>query len=166
MNRTFYERPKIAIRETGSRITATLDKENRYFLSSLYSIYWRDELDPRDLNYLLGLLNSSVATFILHAIVLGLTEGAFTKARTNQLGRLPIKRINFSDSAEKALHDRMVELVEKMLALTPKLRVAKSESEKAALQNAVTTTDAEIDRLVYDLYGLTEEEIKIVEGKC
>jgi hypothetical protein len=57
-----------------------------------------------------------------------------------------------------------VELVEKMLALTPKLRVATSESEKAALQNAITTTDAEIDRLVYKLYGLTEEEIKIVEG--
>ncbi len=53
-----------------------------------------------------------------------------------------------------------------MLALTPKLRGATSESEKAALQNAVTTTDAEIDRLVYDLYGLTEEEIKIVEGEC
>jgi hypothetical protein len=31
------------------------------------------------------------------------------------------------------------------------------------LQNAVTTTEAEIDRLVYELYGLTEEEIKIVE---
>jgi len=45
------------------------------------------------------------------------------------------------------------------------LRGAKSESEKAALQNAVTTTDAEIDRLVYKLCGLTEEEIKIVEGE-
>jgi hypothetical protein len=44
-------------------------------------------------------------------------------------------------------------------------REAASESEKAALQNAVTTTDAEIDHLVYELYGLTEEEIKIVEGE-
>jgi len=49
--------------------------------------------------------------------------------------------------------------------MAPKLRVATSESEKAALQNAVTTTDAEIDCLVYELYGLTEEEIKIVEGE-
>jgi len=31
-------------------------------------------------------------------------------------------------------------------------------------QSAVKTTDAEIDRLVYDLYGLTPEEIAIVEG--
>jgi len=54
--------------------------------------------------------------------------------------------------------------VEKMLTLTPKLRDAKSEAESAALQNAIATTDAQIDRLVYELYGLTEEEIKIVEG--
>jgi hypothetical protein len=33
------------------------------------------------------------------------------------------------------------------------------------LQNTITATDAEIDRLVYELYGLTEEEIKIVEGE-
>jgi hypothetical protein len=62
-------------------------------------------------------------------------------------------------------HDRMVALLDKMLVLTPKLRGATSESEKAALQNAVTTTDTEIDRLVYELYGLTQEEIKIVEGE-
>jgi len=46
------------------------------------------------------------------------------------------------------------------------LRAATSGFEKAALQNAVTTTDAQIDRLVYGLYGLTEDEIKIVEGEC
>ena len=51
-----------------------------------------------------------------------------------------------------------------MLVLIPKLRSAASEAEKAVLQSAVKTTDAEINRLVYDLYGLTPEEIAIVEG--
>ena len=37
-------------------------------------------------------------------------------------------------------------------------------AEKATLQNAVTATDQQIDALVYDLYGLTEEEIKLVAG--
>jgi hypothetical protein len=37
-------------------------------------------------------------------------------------------------------------------------------SEKATLQNAVTATDHQIDALVYDLYGLTPEEIALVEG--
>ena len=39
-----------------------------------------------------------------------------------------------------------------------------SDSEKATLQNAVTATDHQIDALVYDLYGLTSEEIALVEG--
>jgi hypothetical protein len=58
----------------------------------------------------------------------------------------------------------MVGLVDKMLALTPKLRAAVSDSEKATLQNAVSATDRQIDALVYELYGLTPEEIELVEG--
>jgi hypothetical protein len=41
-----------------------------------------------------------------------------------------------------------------------------SKSGKTALERQIATTDAQIDRLVYDLYGLTEEEIKIVEGNA
>jgi type II restriction/modification system DNA methylase subunit YeeA len=33
-----------------------------------------------------------------------------------------------------------------------------------AMQNAVTATDQQIDALVYELYGLTDDEIKLVEG--
>jgi hypothetical protein len=33
-----------------------------------------------------------------------------------------------------------------------------------SIQRQIAATDAEIDRLVYELYGLTEEEIRIVEG--
>ena len=57
-------------------------------------------------------------------------------------------------------------LVDKMLGLMPKLRSAVSDREKAALQNAVTATDQQIDQLVYELYGLTEDEIKLVEGNA
>jgi Xaa-Pro aminopeptidase len=50
-----------------------------------------------------------------------------------------------------------------LLALVPKLRAAKSEQERQTLQNAVTATDRQIDELVYELYGLTPEEIALVE---
>jgi len=92
-------------------------------------------------------------------------RGGWITCTKQYFGELPIVRLNFLNPAEKALHDRLVGLVEKMLALTLKLHGATSESEKATLQNAITTTDTEIDRLVYELYGLTEEEIKIVEGE-
>ena len=41
---------------------------------------------------------------------------------------------------------------------------AKSDTERAALQNAIRKTDRDIDKLVYELYGLKPEEIALVEG--
>ncbi len=69
----------------------------------------------------------------------------------------------------RARCDRLVGLVDKLLALTPKLRAGPSgrpptDAERHALPNAVTATDQQIDALVYDLYGLTPDEIKLVEG--
>ncbi len=118
------------------------------------------------IKYLMGVLNSRLISFwFIHSFG-KLQRRVFPQFKVKELRTFPIRAIDFTNAADKALHDRLVGLVEKMLALTPKLRGATSESEKAALQNAVTTTDAEIDRLVYELYELTEEEIKIVEGEC
>ena len=67
-------------------------------------------------------------------------------------------------SADKGRHDKLVNLVEKLSGLMPGLRQARSERERQTLQNAVTATDQQIDTLVYELYGLTEEEIQLVES--
>jgi len=56
--------------------------------------------------------------------------------------------------------------LDKMLPLTPKLRAATTDAERQTLQNAVTATDQQFDALVYELYGLTEQEIKLVEGNA
>jgi hypothetical protein len=71
---------------------------------------------------------------------------------------------SFLVRADKARHDKLVVLVDKLLGLMPKLRAATADSEKAVLQNAVTATDQQIDALVYELYNLTPEEIQLVEG--
>ena len=49
--------------------------------------------------------------------------------------------------------------------LNKKLQDARVDHEKTLLQRQIEATDAAIDKLVYELYGLTEEEIAIVEGK-
>ncbi|MCX7347320.1 MAG: hypothetical protein NTU78_16585 [Alphaproteobacteria bacterium] len=58
----------------------------------------------------------------------------------------------------------MVSLVDSMLALHKQLASVKSEAQRGAIQRQIEATDAEIDRLVYSLYGLTKDEIAIVEG--
>lgn len=145
-NTTFYERSKIAIREAGNRITACLDSENRYFLSSIFAIYPKEEYTENTLKYLLGVLNSRFATYYIRKIAFELTAGAFTKMRCNQLARLPIPM------GDMLILQPVITLVDRILS-TKELN---PQADTSALE-------AEIDHLVYDLYGLTEDEIKIIE---
>lgn len=80
------------------------------------------------------------------------------------LGRWSISAMLCSNPFDKQNHDHMVSLVERMLSLHRQLAVARTPGESAMLQRQVEATDRQIDRLVYELYGLSEEEIKIVEG--
>jgi hypothetical protein len=76
--------------------------------------------------------------------------------------QLPIKRID-SSPADKAVHDKIVTLVNIMLDLNKKFHSANTPSEKTMLQRQIDATDQQIDKLVYELYGLTDKEIRIVE---
>jgi hypothetical protein len=58
-----------------------------------------------------------------------------------------------------------VQLVEQILDLHKQLPEARTSHDQTHLQRQIDTTDRQIDRLVYELYGLTEEEIAVVEGK-
>jgi len=83
----------------------------------------------------------------------------------NYLGKIPIRTIDQVDPVDVARHDRMVSLVDQMLSLHKQLQEARTPYEQTALQRQIEATDEQIDTLVYELYGLNEEEIKIVEGK-
>jgi hypothetical protein len=58
----------------------------------------------------------------------------------------------------------MVELVELMLKLHKDMSEAKTPHEREAIERHIAATDRQIDALVYELYGLAEEEIQVVEG--
>jgi hypothetical protein len=58
----------------------------------------------------------------------------------------------------------MLALVDHMLALGSQLDAAKAERQRVATQRPARAVTAEIDCLVYDLYGLTRKEIALVEG--
>jgi hypothetical protein len=114
-------------------------------------------------NYVLGLLNSRLLFWRLRSIS-NIFRGGWITCTRQYVETLPIRAIDFSRKIEKAAHDRVVILVDSMLGLYEQLAAAKSEAQKAILQRQIDATDAEIDRLVYDLYGLTAEEIAVVEG--
>lgn len=117
-----------------------------------------------DLFYLLGVLNSRLLTFRFRTIG-KLKSGGIYEYFWNSVSKLPIRRVDFSKPADKTAHDRMVKLVDSMLGLHKQLTTAKSAAQKAVIQRQIDATDAEIDRLVYDLYDLTGGEIAIVESE-
>ncbi len=118
---------------------------------------------PENIFYILAVLNSSLISFYAtsHSPVF---SGAYYKFSAPYLKKLPIRRINFSDPADTASHDQMVKLVESMLALHKHKAVARTQAEQEQIQRQIDVTDRQIDSLVYELYGLTPEEIAIVEG--
>jgi hypothetical protein len=79
--------------------------------------------------------------------------------------KLPFPDINLSQKSDKDKHDRLVALVDSMLALKIRERGETLPQTKIMLGRQIAAVDAQIDALVYALYGLTEEEIGVVEGK-
>ena len=77
---------------------------------------------------------------------------------SNQLAQIPIPVAN------KARQDKMVQLVESMLALHKHKAAAKTQADQELYQRQIEATDRKIDSLVYELYGLTPEEIATVEA--
>ena len=115
-----------------------------------------------DSKYLLGLLNSKLMNFY-YKNIFAVYRGEFLRFFGQYLERIPVYIPDFSDPADTARHDRMVALVTQMLDLHRKLQESTLEHEKNVIQRQIEATDREIDDLVYELYGLTEEERRIVE---
>jgi hypothetical protein len=116
--------------------------------------------------YVLGLLNSKTLFWYLKQIS-NVFRGGWITCTKQYVGQLPIRRIDFANPAEKSAHDEIVRLVEQMLALQKERQSVRPEDDldhARHLDRQIAEVDAEIDQRVYKLYGLTEGEIKVVEG--
>jgi hypothetical protein len=108
------------------------------------------------LNYLLAILCSKLYLFLMKKEC-PIKKGGFFKISSAYLNELPIKKI--SPEQQKPF----IKLANRMLDLNKQLQQEKSDSKRERLQQQIKDTDYEIDQRVYKLYGLTKEEIKIVE---
>jgi hypothetical protein len=158
--RIFSEPEMIVVRQTGDSIIATLVEHGFYARDNLHIILPRNK--EYDLRFILGILNSRLCYFAYSYINPERGE-ALAQVKKKHVEQLPIRTIDFSDPTDKTRYDRMVELVETMLKLHKNLQAAKTNHEKSLIQRQIDATDKQIDQLVYELYDLTEEEIRIVE---
>jgi hypothetical protein len=120
------------------------------------------------LKYLLSLINSRLLSFWFEKTFDKLQRKIFPQFKVKELKLFPIRPIDFAKKEDVQMHDQMVGLVETMLELNQRLHApgaALDPDQRRRLEQDIAHTDRQIDRLVYQLYRLTDEEIKIVEGE-
>jgi hypothetical protein len=114
-NIDLMKQSKILIPDIADRAQFAFDENGEYAFTSGYGITLKSDSEL-SLKYVLGLLNSKLLEFYLKRVSTPMQNGFF-RFFTQFMEKLPIRPINFSDPADKARHDKMVSLVERMLAL-------------------------------------------------
>ena len=145
----FFESAKIVIPSMFKQATATFISESAYFGLSTNLIITRDL--NYDLKYLLAIINSNFALYWFYKY--GKQRGVGVDIGVDKLRSFPIR--NATGDEQKPL----VEMVDKVLILTG----SKNYCSEISKQRKVEEFEGQINQMVYKLYGLTDNAIKIVE---
>lgn len=157
-----YSIKKIVIVKTGSTCVASYDPG---FLVTLQSVYnYCPSTNNLDLRYILGCINCQLSKWWLFKTFTAYKK-LFPQLNQSTIDSIPIVPIDFDDPSDAAQHDKMVSLVERMLELHKRRAEEMNPETLRHLETEITTTDRRIDRLVYELYELTEDEISLVEER-
>ena len=150
-----FEKPKLLWPEIAGSARFTYDDSGFYANNKVFIV-------PDGPKYLLGLLNSSLLRFFIHNICTDLQGNSFNFSGIF-VGKAPIRVIDFKNSSEKATHDKIVSLVDRMLDLHKKKAALPPSAEREKLEREIAVTDEKIDEIVFELYGITDEERKEIK---
>jgi hypothetical protein len=133
----------------------TYDRGKKLVDDSFFVITWPDL-------YLLGILNSKLTRFICLSSSLP-DRSDLASAVHSSLKRYPVYIPDFDNPIDIDLHNRLDTLVLQILNLADRLSKAGTDHQKTTLGTRIGTIDRQIDELVYKLYGMNDEEIRIIE---
>ncbi len=174
-----FDRDKIIIRRISGEnnsLIGVLDNQQMYFNDNLISVLpWDNQLlrlqspdkkweiykpfEAFSLKYLIGILNSKLMNFYFSKVIAtGTLQGTYSGVYPEDVRAFPIKIIPKLDQKKLGdLVDNMSLLKERYCELKDKLT-----DEMTKLEKEIQKLDNEIDEEVYKLYGITEEEKKII----
>jgi len=149
-----FDKPKIMYLKFQVKPAFTMDY-NKYFPNSaIWTI-------PTDDKFLLGILNSNTGWFLISNYCTRIQNGY--QLIFKYLANIPIPNISSSDTENVSNRERLIQLVEQILNLNRDFKLTKSPHDKDLIQRQINATDKQINTLVYELYGLSEDEISIIE---
>lgn len=147
-----FESPKILYLKFQVKPAFAYDEKDFFPNSAIWVI-------PTSDKFLLGILNSKLGWFLISNYCTQIQNGF--QLIYKYMRNIPICQI---DAANSKYKEEMILLIDQILDLRKKLSSAKATHEKTIIQRQIETMDRKIDQLVYQLYNLTPEEIKVVEA--
>jgi hypothetical protein len=156
-----FSRPRILLREITSDCPYCLNAayvEDPYLNNKSVLNVLKENDNQKDLKCLLAVLNSRLVSLYYKQRAVKSARKLFPKVVIKNLREFP-----YVENVEESLRESIVDSVERMLGLHERLAQARIERERTVIGHQISATDRQIDALVYELYGLTDEEIAIVE---
>jgi hypothetical protein len=162
----YFEGPRILIQEITAgnppRISACCCDSVLYHDPGIISCL---NIGETDILFLLGILNSSfLSWYHRYSSPKGIRK-AFPKVLIGDIRKFPIPLMVLEDKKQKSYHDQIVHSAKQIIDLHRQIDQAKTPQTKDMLKRQIEATDKQIDQLVYELYDLTNEEIKTVESE-
>lgn len=143
-----FEKPKIMLPDIALKMQATFDTKNFYCVNTAYII-------PVDDKFLLGVLNSNLIQYFYLSISSSI-RGGYLRFIRQYLENIPIR-------TDEKFHSEIVNFVEQLLTLNKEKQNTKLQSKIEQIQSRIEYCEDKMNQALYKLYGLTEEEIRIVE---
>ncbi|EKR5784034.1 class I SAM-dependent DNA methyltransferase [Campylobacter jejuni] len=150
-NQTLFNKEKLLCPDICNNTHFVLDNLGEfYFTTTIYGYVRNEEYKNLDYKYLMAVLNSSLTWWFLQKTSV-VMRGGFYRIKPAYIEKFCIPKIN---SKNQKIADELINSVDEILK-------AKEQDKNANTQEL----ENKINSLVYKLYNLTEEEIKIIEGK-
>ncbi len=157
----YFLNPKIVIRQIGYTPVAAYDDSNFYTLNTLYNVISESHYS---LKYILGIINSKLGKWFWTKDNSDF-KTIFPKIKKAEIENIPIAKIDFKINKEVELYNEIIKQVETIVILIQQKQVNLLSEKIEQLNQRIAYTNEKINKLVYELYGLSEEEIGIVEGR-
>ncbi|HSV87226.1 MAG TPA: TaqI-like C-terminal specificity domain-containing protein [Bacteroidales bacterium] len=157
----YFLNPKILIRQIGKTPVATYDENDFYTLNTLYNIISISDYSPK---FLLAIINSSLGKWFWVKKNSDF-KTLFPKIKKSEIEAIPVCKIDFKNKTANSLYNEVIKNVDSILKLNEEITNAKLATQVSQLQGKIDYCEERINQIVYQLYDLTDEEIKIVEGR-
>jgi hypothetical protein len=149
-------------RITGGKkpLAVAYDNQKFYTKESINNIILKDT--AYSAKYILGLLNSSLLNWYYKTKFTNESTLTVNLSKT-YLSKLPIRKLDFDNADDRSKQDYIVSLADRLLLAARAIEAAETLTERASREAEFRSLDLQMDRSVYDLYGLTASDRELIE---